>query len=64
MQQSQMQWLKYCINILYKSVINIAQNFGHVHNKNLIQTLDKYTLQTSTVSFLDHEKSLKEVDNG
>ena len=30
----------------------------------LIYTLDKYTLQTRIVSFLDHEKSLKEVDSG
>ena len=29
----------------------------------LIYTLDKYTLQTRIVSFLDHEKSLKEVDS-
>ena len=27
-------------------------------------TLEKYTLQTSIVSFLDHEKSLEEADSG
>ena len=30
----------------------------------LIYTVDKYTLQTKIVSFLYHEKSLKEVDSG
>ena len=30
----------------------------------LICTLDKYTLQTKIVSFLDNEKSLKQVDSG
>ena len=30
----------------------------------LIYALGKYTLQTRIVSFLDHEKSLKEVDSG
>ena len=29
----------------------------------LIYTLDKCTIQTRIVSFLDHEKSLKEVDS-
>ena len=30
---------------------------------NLIYTPDKYTLQTRIVSFLNHEKSIKEVDS-
>ena len=30
----------------------------------LIYTLEKYTLQTRIVSFLDQEKSLKEVGSG
>ena len=30
----------------------------------LIFGLDKYTLQTRIVSFLDHEESLKKVDSG
>ena len=30
---------------------------------NLIHTPDKYTLQTRIVSFLNHEKSIKEVDS-
>ena len=32
--------------------------------RTLIYTLDRYTLQIRIVSFLDHEKSLKEVDSG
>ena len=49
----------------YRSVINIAQNFAYVHTiRTVIYTLDKYTLRIRIVSFLDHEKSLKEVDSG
>ena len=48
----------------YKSVINIAKNFGHVQNEILIYTLGQYNSQTKTVSFPDHEKLLKEVDSG
>ena len=51
-------------------VINIAQNFKHVHNKNFNLHTRHYnfnlytTLQTRILSFLDHEKTLKEVDSG
>ena len=38
----------------YRSVIYVAQNFGHVQNKNL---------QRRTVSFPDQEKLMKEVDS-